>query len=117
MGVFTKDIKVYSCLCVVILYTFCLSVLVNEIPSIPALINTRGSDVIYLAAWEQGLIVFACLREFYLTSCCFGRCAVTNDGLSSDLQVWDLGGDDSGEFHIPEAPLCEVTAGLPSNHE
>ncbi|KAK2845157.1 hypothetical protein Q5P01_011816 [Channa striata] len=31
-----------------------------------------------------------CLRHIPGT-----RCAVTNDGLSSDLQVWDLGGDDS----------------------
>ncbi len=30
--------------------------------------------------------------------CCLDRCVVTNDGLSPDLQVWDLGGDDSGEF-------------------
>ncbi|XP_051261369.1 WD repeat-containing protein 73 [Dicentrarchus labrax] len=31
-----------------------------------------------------------CLRHIPGT-----RCVVTNDGLSSDLQVWDLGGDDS----------------------
>lgn len=30
---------------------------------------------------------------------------MTNDGLSSDLQVWDLGGEESGECDFPEALL------------
>lgn len=35
-----------------------------------------------------------------LTCCCF-RCVVTNDGRSSDLQVWELEGDNSGELNLP----------------
>lgn len=27
---------------------------------------------------------------------------MTNDGLSSDLQVWDLGGEESGECDFPK---------------
>lgn len=33
-----------------------------------------------------------------VNGCCFHRCVVTNDGLSSELQVWELAGGDSGEF-------------------
>lgn len=40
---------------------------------------------------------FSC-RELSSSNCCFLlRCVVTNDGFNSNLQVWDLGGDDCGE--------------------
>lgn len=35
---------------------------------------------------------------------------MTNDGQNADLQVWDLGGDDSGEIDF--TPACDVTQGL-----
>lgn len=32
------------------------------------------------------------------SSLLWGRLIVTNDGRGTDLQVWDLGGEDSGEI-------------------